>query len=86
MTRRAPSTTTIAERLHEEAFSYLRAPRSQAYKDGVLDSLISRLYSWRPSNPYAPGTAECDAYYAGGQEGLRIADEYKRGTAKERIS
>lgn len=71
----------LADRLFEKAFDQPRDPRSQAYKDGVWGGLVYRLDGWRPSIPYAPGTAELDAYYAGNQEGLRIADDHKRSAA-----
>jgi hypothetical protein len=48
-----------------------RDPRSPEYMRGVRDTLVwlagGRLY--RLENPYPPGTAGSDAWYAGNREG-----------------
>lgn len=63
-----------AEELFGAAFSVPRDPRSQAYKDGVLAALRYRYegLSVKAQNPYSIGTAECDAFFSGIDEGNRI--------------
>lgn len=73
-----------AQQLFDEAFAAhkLRTPRSAAYKAGVLTALESKLKETRTALPYyTPGTAECDAYFAGQDEGNLIAFTFKN--AKE---
>lgn len=52
-----------------------RAPRSEAYKKGVIHCLQVRVngQSSRVKCPYAVGTAECDAYFAGIEEGRALS-------------
>ena len=66
--------TSPAQRCFEAAFSVPRDPRSDAYKAGVLGCLRFNLDGIRPlKDPYAPGTAESDAWHAGTNEGHAIA-------------
>lgn len=66
--------TLTAQALFERAFSHGRAPRSEAYKRGVLDCLLARVDGVSMARcPYAEGTAECDAYFAGVDEGRVLA-------------
>lgn len=72
---------SIAQQIFNETFSKPRDPRSAAYKDGVLRTLKMRLREFdlvSGDNPkrYTLGTAECDAYFAGTDEGHRLATEY----------
>ena len=53
-----------------------RAPRSEAYKAGVLAALRYCLGEAEHVRcPYQPGTAERDAYFSGVQEGHALAHE-----------
>ena len=70
-----------ADEIFREAFAKPRDPRSKAYKDGVLRTLRLRLgdvdaVSADPLMGYELGTPECDAYFAGTDEGHRRAREY----------
>ena len=67
----------IADSLFETAFNTLREPHSAEYKAGVLAALRDRENQANSSKerhdpPYTMGTAECDAWVAGYQEGLLI--------------
>jgi len=64
-----------AQSVFDQAFQFPRQPRSDAYKAGVLAALRFRLEGARIICPYANGTAESDAYYAGIDEGHRRARE-----------
>ena len=55
--------------LYRMAFSQKRSPRSDAYKAGVLALLQHKLDNADLVNPYRPGTAESDAWFAGVDEG-----------------
>lgn len=74
---------TEADRLFDEAFpegGRYRDPRSQAYKDGVRACIEGRLRKTAGEKmdipmPYAPGTAEADAYYSGIDEGHAIMNK-----------
>ena len=70
---------STAQELFDSAFSVTRDPRSDAYRHGVLDILKYKLREINPTfgkSNYVMGTAEADAYYAGCDEGHRIAREY----------
>jgi hypothetical protein len=69
---------SIAKRIFDEAFGKPRDPRSNAYKDGVLRTLQMRLREFDGMSiaQYTLGTAECDAYFAGTDEGHRLASEW----------
>ena len=56
-----------------KAFPVARDPRSQEYKAGVKAVLDFRLNQVKIKNPYTVGTAQADAYFAGNEEGHRIA-------------
>lgn len=68
-----------AYEIFDAAFSRPRDPRSDEYRHGVIDVLKHRL---RESNEafgkhqYKLGTAQADAYFAGCDEGHRLAREY----------
>ena len=73
---------STAKQIFDAAFSKPRDPRSEAYKDGVLRTLGMRLreFDLAPGDTpkqYVLGTAECDAYFAGCDEGHRLASEYQ---------
>lgn len=63
-----------AQQLFDAAFdpATCRDPRSPAYKAGVLAALKFRLKEATLSRPYRVGTAECDAWFAGSDEGFAI--------------
>lgn len=65
---------TKATELFDAAFSGPRDPRSKEYKEGVLDALRFRLgESLSIRCRYEAGTASADAYFAGCDEGHRLA-------------
>lgn len=67
---------TKAAELFEAAFSASRDPRSKEYKEGVLDALRFRLNESDAIRcRYEAGTASADAYFAGCDEGHRLARE-----------
>lgn len=69
----------LAKQLFDEAFEQPRDPRSDAYKKGVLDAIRFRLMVIETLNdacPYAPGTAENDAWYSGLDEGHSRGKQY----------
>lgn len=72
---------SVAQKIFDEAFSKPRDLRSDAYRDGVLRTLQFRLREIHSisSKQYTLGTAECDAFFAGTDEGHRLATEYLRG-------
>jgi len=70
---------STAQELFDAAFSGARDPRSDAYRHGMLDILKYKLREINQTfgkTNYVMGTAEADAYYAGCDEGHRIAREY----------
>lgn len=75
-----------AYEIFDEAFSKPRDPRSDEYRQGVIDILQFRLReknnTYRPER-YKIGTASADAYYAGCDEGHRLANEYLAQQAEE---
>lgn len=70
---------SVANQIYAAAFAVARQPRSAAYRAGVLSELRARLEGAPRHCPYAEGTAECDAWCAGTDEGARRANEYKQG-------
>ncbi len=63
-----------AQELHDEAFAGPRGPRSAEYKAGVLEALKFRLgESGRMHCPHKAGTPQADAWFAGTDEGHRLA-------------
>jgi predicted SprT family Zn-dependent metalloprotease len=60
------------EALMAEAFKPGREPRSAEYKEGVRAVLAMRIERSQLALPYALGTAQCDAYLAGCEEGKEI--------------
>ena len=63
--------------LYRMAFAQPRSPRSDAYKSGVLALLQHKLDDADLFNPYTPGTAESDAWFAGVDEGHFIMRRYE---------
>lgn len=64
-----------AQELYEK-FAVARDPRSPEYKQGVLDILKHRLGETQQTPRtvyYQTGTAQADAYWAGCDEGHRLA-------------
>lgn len=55
--------------LFAQAFSQPRDARSEPYKLGVRAALQYRIEGTRIVSPYPPASAQCDAFYAGAQEG-----------------
>lgn len=49
-----------------------REKRSDAYKWGVVDALNFKIKGVKLSVPFAEGTADRDAYFAGHQEGFHL--------------
>ena len=73
MTNKAPigHGSTVNE-LMNAAFNRPRGARRDAYKAGVESKLSHALYAVSMACPYADCTAECDAFYAGVDEGRAI--------------
>ena len=65
MNAKAPTATEI----HKRLFDRPRDPRSPAYKAGALAAIRLNLDGVDLGLPYAPGTAEHDAWLAGYAEG-----------------
>lgn len=68
-----------AKQIFDAAFSKPRDVRSIEYKQGVLDILRHRLGEINPDfkiGRYIAGSAQADAYWAGADEGHRLAREY----------
>lgn len=61
---------TVME-IFEAAFHPARDPRSEEYKAGVIAALSFRIAGQKIPQPYALGTAQADAFYAGIDEGHR---------------
>lgn len=67
-------TTLLAQQVFDKAFKPGRAPRSDAYKQGVMACLRVRLDgAQHTACPYKEGTAESDAYFAGIDEGRALS-------------
>lgn len=64
--------TLTVDELMRRAFDVPRDPRSAEYKQGVRDTLIFRIEGDQMVLPYDIGTAQCDAYFAGREEGNLI--------------
>lgn len=81
--RTGPQLATRAQvnELMLNAFFPSRAARSTAYKAGVLAKLRLVLQHERMVCPYAQGSAEFDAYFAGAEEGALIANGYMESLA-----
>lgn len=64
----------LAHEIFDAAFDKPREPRSAAYKSGVLYALLrsAGVYKKAQVSPYAPGTAEADAFWAGADEGRTL--------------
>ncbi len=70
-----------AMEIFSEAFHALRMPRSQAYREGVMAALRYRTgeTDQMACCPYAVGTAEADAWFAGIDEGHALYRKRKEG-------
>ena len=75
------ATKAQVEELMLGAFFPGRPARSSAYKLGVLAKLRLVLQRERLVCPYAQGSAEFDAYFAGAEEGSLIANGYMESLA-----
>jgi hypothetical protein len=65
-----------AEELFEAAFSKPRDPRSDEYKAAVRAALRHHAHGEPIRCPYAVGTAQADAWFAGLDEGHAIWREF----------
>jgi hypothetical protein len=68
-----------AQEIFDSAFAIPRDPRSDEYRHGVLEILKYRLRETNQTfgkKQYAMGTPQADAYYAGCDEGHRLASKY----------
>jgi hypothetical protein len=68
-----------AYEIFDKAFSVPRDPRSDEYRHGVIDILKCRLHEANEAfgkKQYVVGTAQADAYFAGCDEGHRLANDY----------
>lgn len=68
-----------AREIFDAAFSKPRDPRSDEYRHGVLDVMKYRLGEANEAfgkKQYVLGTAQADAYFAGCDEGHRLAREH----------
>lgn len=71
-----------AQAIFDEAFKPGRAPRSDAYKQGVMACLRVRVDGLAyEACPYPEGSAQADAYFAGVEEGRQLAPVV--GTAED---
>lgn len=69
---------TTSEELFDNAFFKGRPARSTAYRAGVLIHLRYRMLETKNCVcPYNPGTAECDAFWAGVSESWNILQQNK---------
>lgn len=75
------ATKAQVSELMQHAFFPGRSDRSTAYKAGVLAKLRLVLQRERLVCPYAQGSAEFDAYFAGAEEGSLIANGYMESLA-----
>lgn len=66
------STRLTVERLMKATFDTPRDPRSDAYKAGTRALFAKRLKGIALTCPFAPGTAQNDAFYAGVDEGNAV--------------
>lgn len=64
---------SIASELYAERFAKPREARSAAYKLGARHALETHLAYLHRTPPFAPGTAQRDAYLAGYSEGRTAA-------------
>lgn len=73
---------TIAQQLHDIAFSNKHIPpKSEAYKAGAMVALQFCDDGEKDpidGHPYAPGTAESDAWWAGVREGYQLWAAYQQ--------
>ena len=75
-----------AYEIFDTAFSKPRDPRSDEYRHGVIDILKFRLHETNEAfgkYQYQIGTAQADAYFAGCDEGHRLAREYLEEQAEQ---
>lgn len=68
---------SLARRLLDQAFAVARAPRSPPYRLGVYHMLLKALQGEHLACPFKLGTADADAWFAGCNEGRRIASQHK---------
>lgn len=63
-----------ALQIHQRLFTPGRTPRSTAYRLGTFDALRHHLGENKHTCPYAAGSADFDAYWAGWDEGRGAVD------------
>jgi hypothetical protein len=77
---------STAYEIFDAAFAKPRDPRSDEYRHGVIDILKYRLREQNEAfgkKQYKLGTPQADAYFAGCDEGHRLASEYLEALAKK---
>lgn len=62
----------LLNRMMAWAFHESRDPRSAEYREGVRDLLLFKLVEKSLRNPFIPGTAHADAWWAGVEEGKQV--------------
>ena len=67
-----PTELALLTSMMAEAFFKARHPRSDEYRNGARDLLLLKLVEKPLKNPFTPGTAQADAWWAGVEEGKTI--------------
>lgn len=75
------ATSAQVDELLRDLFPSCRTTRSSAYMAGVAAQLRLMLRRERLVCPYAPGSAEFDAFFAGADEGAGVAQLYLESLA-----
>jgi hypothetical protein len=63
---------SIVDSLMDAAFHEARQARSAEYKEGARAALEAKVSGARVHSPYRSGTAQCDAFYSGVNEGNQL--------------
>ncbi|MFY9327829.1 MAG: hypothetical protein WAO76_07400 [Georgfuchsia sp.] len=72
------ATSILVQKMMATRFCRGTTQRSEAYQRGVLHILQAEVDGTaRTRLPYAVGTAEADAYWAGGDEGHHLARKHR---------
>lgn len=69
---RAPATPEDIDAIVQAAFPPGRPARSAVYLEGLRSKLCARLLGALPTCPYAHGSTELDAFFAGYDEAAQI--------------
>lgn len=73
--------SAVVQALMARRFSRGVTPRSEAYQCGLLHILRQEIDGVAlPRRPYEVGTAEADAYWAGGDEGHHLSRKHRDAT------